>query len=381
MRTRATRLRWTLGVLLATVPALAVPGTSAPVVLRAELGPGATEGLSPRRSGQSPIALPEKLDVVFRAHVSFGILELWVAHGGHLVVTTPNRELVELDELGRRAWAVALDGLPLRSCVLAEGTRLVATDRGRLAGFDPRGALRFDVDAGWARPGEATQLLPTPDGSFVAASLRRITWFESDGRLRAAASLDEIVEGLALVGDSVLVALRSGNQVRWNGRDEPRSIGDFGAPLHSLPLVLAGQLVALTDGAVVSKDPITGQNRSVTAGLDIGAGALPFAADSRTVAWLGADNALVRVEFGQPASRLPLGPETTSRAVDLRPVSDARGSVALLNALGELTLIDPGGRIVTDGETRCAAPVALLPQRPGRVILACRTGSIWAFGR
>jgi hypothetical protein len=360
--------------------AQAEPGSSAPIMVRAELSPGATGGLSATRSGSRAVRLPRSLDLVFRAHVSFGLLELLVAHDGHLVATTPNQELVELDAAGKRLWAVSLPGVPMRSGVLADGTRLVASDRGKISGFGPRGSRRFEVDPGWVRPSEPTHLLPLAQGGFVAANLRQVRWYESDGRIRASTTLDEAVQGLSFTGRVIVVSLRSGRQVTWNGRDELRSIGDFGAPPLSPPVVWGERLVALTESAVVSKDPITGRNLSLASDLDIAAGTVPFAIGRGELGWLGMDNALVRVRPGRGESKLPLGLETTTRASDLGAISDDEGNVALINALGELTLVDASGQIVTDSESRCADPVALLPQGPGRLILACRTGSVWAFG-
>jgi hypothetical protein len=305
--------------------------------------------------------------------------ELLAAHEGRLVATTPNQELVELDAEGQRVGSVALPGMPTRACVLADDTRVVASDRGQLWGFDARGARRFEVEPGWSRLSEAPQLLALPLGGFVAASLRRVVWYGSDGRVEGTAGLDEAVEALAFAGRALYLTLRSGTVMRWDGLDEPRSLGDFGAPLESLPIVHGGKLVALTAAALVVKDPSSGRNRSLATGLDVGAGALPFGL-RQELAWLSADNALVRLDWNQGASKLPLGPETSARAAQLRPVSDAQGNVALLNALGEVTLVSAAGSVTTDTEVRCSSPIALLPQRPGRLVLGCRSGAIWAFG-
>jgi hypothetical protein len=359
--------------------ALGAPGSSAPIVRGARLPLGATEGLSPARDGKSPVALPDALALAFRAHVSFGIVELFVADDGRLVCTTPNQELVELDQRGRRLGSVALPGLPLRAGILANGTRVVASDRGLVTGIDQNGSVRFEAEPGWTRLGESVELLPLPLGGFVVASLRRVVWFDDDGALRGAVALEEAVRSLSLLGRELVVTLGSGTVVRWNGYDAPSSLGDFGAPLESQPIVHEGKLLALTSSSAVLKDEVSGRTRSLATGLDVEAGTLPFSIGS-DLGWLGTDNTLVRLDWNRTATKLPLGPETTTRAPGVRPLSDRRGSVALLNALGELTLVSASGVVVTDSETRCSEPVALLPQRAGRIVLGCRTGAIWAFG-
>jgi hypothetical protein len=340
---------------------------------------GASERASLGQHGEGAPLLPASLEVLWRTHVSFGLLELLVAHDGRLVATTPNQELVELDPRGQRLGAVALEGMPMAACILADGTRVVASDRGRLLGFDDRGAPRFEVEPGWTRLGEPTRLLPLPLGGFAAASLRRLVWYQNDGTIQAVTALDEAVLGLAFIGRDLAVVLRSGTVLRWDGQSEPQSLGDFGAALQSLPIVHDGRLVALTADAAVAKDPSSGRNHALASGLDIAADTLPFTLHGE-VAWLGSDNALVRLDPEHGASKLPLGPETTELAAKLRPISDGRGNAALVNAMGELTLVRASGQVVTDSEVRCSTPIALLPQRPGRLVLACRTGAIWAFG-
>jgi hypothetical protein len=218
------------------------------------------------------------------------------------------------------------------------------------------------------------------DGSFVAGNLRRLAWLEADGSTRAATDLGEPVQALAFTGKWVVAITRSGTVFGWDGNRAAWAIADFGDELRSNPMVVGGALVALTRSGLRELDPSTARVHSWVTGIDVPDRTPLVLLAQGQVAWLDRDNTLERAAASGRVDKQPLGPETTSIAATLPPVSDATGAVALLNALGELTLIDAANRVTSDGEVRCGAPVALLPQRHGRLLLACSSGSIWAFG-
>lgn len=341
--------------------------------------PAPTLALNPARTGYSRVALPRSLDVLWRSHVPFGISRFAVASAGRLLVASPSAQLTELDRDGNVVWTHELSAEATSSVdVLRSGTRVVATARGLLEGFDDHGRRVFAVEPGWSRPDDVTHLLSLADASFVAANLRRLSWFEADGGLRAEVELDETIQELAFVQGSVVALLRSGALSTWDGRSEPRPIGDFGSDLRSLPIVREGKLLALTRTGLREKDPRTGQVRSWF-GLEVTDSVL-LTVTRDGAAWLDEDNGLNRVTAGGQHEKEPLGPQPTGTPAGVQPLSDAQGNLALLNALGEVTLIDSTRRVTSDGQVRCAAPVALLPQMPGRLVLACASGSIWAMG-
>jgi hypothetical protein len=379
-----TRLRPWLRCLFAIVSCVGSagshPGPAVPVVLGSALHPAPTSGLNAQRTGKSPLLLPEKLDIAWRSHVPFGIHEMAVARDGHLVVASPGGKLFELDAKGEVLWSEELLGSSTsRVNVLASGTRVVATTRGFVQGFDEDGRSVFSVEPGWSRPDGATEMIPLPDSSFVTANLRRLSWFESDGALRAETELDEPIEQLAWNSRWVVALGRSGGLFVWDGRSVPRAIGDFGSDLRSHVVVRGDKLLALTRSGVREKHPETGRVQSWLS-LEVTDTALPTLVGDGIV-WLDGDNALNRSDASGRHEKEPLGSDATGTAPALQPLSDPRGTIALVNALGEVTLIDRERHVTSDGQVRCASPVALLPQLPKRVVLGCASGSIWAMGR
>lgn len=359
-------------------------GSSSPVAVTVGLQrhPAATEGLGPTRSSRTHLLLPETTAVVFHRHVPFGIMSFAVAEGGRMVAVSSQRDLLELDSAGKVSWTRSLPGNATSPVTLtSSGTRLVVTDEGWLLGFDPLGGLQFEVRPTLPRPDMASNVLPLPDGSFVLANLTTLSWYEADGQPRASATLSEPIDELVLAQGRVIAVARSRSMFAWDGNFAPESVGAMEGQARS-PIVAVGDIVVgLTATGVQALNPRTHATASWVTDLEIGDGGALTAASDDTVLWLSSDNALTRAGRDGQSSKVPLGPQTSAAPEPVAVVSGPEGRVALINALGELALVDSEGTVTTDSEARCSHVVALVPQKDRRLVLACKGGSVWAFGR
>jgi outer membrane protein assembly factor BamB len=61
-------------------------------------------------------------------------------------------------------------------------------------------------------------------------------------------------------------------------------------------------------------------------------------------------------------------------------VVDGEGKVAFLRSSGKLGIIDATGNVVTANPRLCARPLAVLPAGPERMLVTCRSGSVTMYG-
>lgn len=389
---RVGPLRWLAGAALwgAVVSAwvgpastLAAPGTSVPTRLAFGLQrhPAPTPGVNVRRDGITKLRLPRRLTLKWRAHVPGGVAGgAVIGDGGSITTGTPNGSLVAFGPEGRQRWSRKLAGrISSNVGILADGTRVVATRGGFIQGFREDGREAMSTRPGFRHPDEITTLLPLPDGSFVCASLRQIIWLDGDGTRRAEAELTDTVLALYYGEETVVAATRSGDVFAWDGSRSVRSLGGFGGPLRALPVLRRGELLGLTHDSVRAKSLATGRLRPVVSQFVYEHSAQLALAREGQLAWLDSDNALIRASR-DGIERTPLGARTTGKGATLAPLSDGRGNLVLVDALGQVASVDREGRVSEPTEVRCHRPVALLPQAQRRVVLVCATGSIWGFG-
>jgi hypothetical protein len=61
-------------------------------------------------------------------------------------------------------------------------------------------------------------------------------------------------------------------------------------------------------------------------------------------------------------------------------VTDPRGRIAFVRSSGKLGVVDESGNVVTVSPRVCARPLSVLPAGEGRIMVACRSGSVSVHG-
>lgn len=372
---------------------------------------GPPRGLAPSeridgpRSGRTSTLLPNEPVELWRRPVA-GALELApvLDADGNAYVALTVPEVVKVNPDGEEVWRVrtGTGGTTAPPILTSDGTLVVVTSAGTAWGVTPSGAVRFQTAIG-VRGRDASQSpLALDDGGFVAAAGREIIAVDRDGAVVSRAALDDRIASPPIAhADGVLVATERGDVFVYRAPSAPRRLGSFGgsprggmvlADERTLLAVVEGRrLVALdiktatTDVRSGGLDPDTQLDAPVTvtqAGVQL--------ATSYDGLLLGFDlrgDEVLRVALEKQAS-LPgadAGAASTFfGGVELRPspplVVDGAGRIAFARRGGKVGVVTPDGRVMVASDRLCGTPISLSPAGPGRVLVACRDGTLFLLG-
>jgi len=251
-----------------------------------------------------------------------------------------------------------------------------------------------------------TTPLALDDGSVVLAGERQLVHVDTDGNVMARAALtDAPVGGLLRWRDGTVVTTESGDVLLWSPPGQPRKLGNVGGnPTRGGVIAGSRSLVAVVDGrALATLDLRSGATKLLvgdprasrqfdgpvvldpTGALHVASvvGELLRVVGRGTITRrLALENALL-IYGADGGAPLP----SMFRRVELEPspplVVDGAGRVAFVRASGRVGVVGPRGTadaLRLASERFCTKPLGVLPAGEGRMLVACRNGSLGLFG-
>ena len=377
------------------------PGVAVTVVVGSPAGACPMGRMDGARTGRSRDRLPAEPRVLWRWSMGCALDASAVAvdRRGAVVVAGSNAaEIAQLGSDGRQQWrAKTGGGVPIAGpVILADDTRLVLTGSGDALGFDANGRARFAANVG--PPGKNTRAAPLPldDGTVALAVGTDVVLLSADGQVQGRYEIGESPTGaLVQTAHGVAVTAENGSVYLVRPPARARKVGTFGGdPRPGAAAPDGNTLLAVVDHKrLVRLDVRTGASRSLRAepspsldgpvALDAARSAniTTFSGDLTGLSPEGAEVRRTALAAGAPP--LPAEP----RVIDLSTMSespplitDDLGRVGFARVGGPIGVVSPEGSVVLVDQARCAFPVALAPAGRGRMVVACRDGSIVMIG-
>lgn len=394
----------------ATLAAAEVVDTERPavVVVGAPRGHAVADRFGPWRRGQASSELPRAPRELWRHELPGGLdFPPLVDGAGNVVVVLANRNVVKLgpdrDELWRARLGAAAAVLP--PVLTSDGSVAVVCADGRVRRVTASGQVRAGEPLSVQTRKAQAAPMALDDGSVIVASERQLVRVGHDGRVIARAALDDrAVGGLLRWGDTVVVTTESGAVLSWKPPAQPRRLGDLGGnPSGGGVLVGRRSLAAVVDrNAVITFDLHTGHTKLLTGSVETTRqfegpvvvdrqGRLHVATvvgELLTIDHHGAVLRRVALEnamliFGADGGA-PL--PSLFRRVELEPspplVVDRAGWIGFVRASGRTGVVAPAGaksNVHVVSQRFCAKPLGVAPAGKGRMLVACRNGSLGMF--
>ncbi len=339
--------------------------------------------------------LPDNPHELWREVVRGGIEAPVVsAENGALVVATSAAELVQLSASGKEQWRVRL-GLGAASAspsVLSDGTRVVVTALGEAWGFGASGIQRFRADLSHFGRDARAAPLPLDNNTVVIALGTNLIVLSADGLVLRHGRAEEPLVGSLATGPLGTMALtESGKVLVWSPPIGPRVLGTLrGVAREGMALDRGTRLFAIVDHqrlCVFDLNTAVGQTTFSIFGLEG-----PPAIDARGVAYATTySGLLVGVSSHGDVLRIPLDTGASDGSVEDAGITwnlyTRYSPPVIVDRSGRIAYVRPDGRfgVVSRGRSSepkrlCPDPTSLVAGGAGKVIVACRGGSIWMFG-
>ncbi len=408
---RVRLLAAVVGVAAVGVASLAVadsfdPGTPTTVVVGKPRGHAVTDRLDPSRQGQSRTRFPSQPEELWRRELTGGLdLPPVIAAEGDVVAALATPDLVRIDADGRQVWRTRLGtaAAVVAPVLTSDGSTFVVAGDGTAWSVSAGGTIRFSTELAIRTKKAVASPLALDNGTVALAGERDVMLLGHDGRVRASARLASRPVGpLMRHQRGILLATQDGAVWHWRAPTRPRKLGSLGGALE-------GGLMRVSDRAVIG---VVDHRRVVVLDLKSGNTTLVIGDASTLVELEGPATlaptgellvtSVVGELFGVDAHgvvqrRVPLEPlpplfgsdagapmPSIFRRLDSPPspplIVDPDGVVAFFRAAGKLGLLRPDGSMLTLSPRLCARPITLLPAGPGKLLAACRSGSIVLFG-
>jgi hypothetical protein len=390
------------GCVVASVAAGFDPDEPLEVVVGSPPGVAPTDRLDVERRGRSATSLPEAPRELWRRELAGGLdVSPVVAGDGGLIAALTSPDLVRLDGEGRQLWRVHLGtaAAVVPPTLAPDGSTVVLTGEGILWAISAGGAVRWRRDLRLRAKKALAAPLPLENGSVVVAGEQELVLVGATGEVQARESLPgRPIGGPIPWAGGAIVTSADGSVHLWAPPAAPRKIGDFGGQLVDGGATLASEraLLAVVDRRRVVALDLKG--RSVTPLLSVdGSTQLegPLTLDQRGTLWVtgvagelfGLDphGMIVRRGALEPVAIIGDGgvPAIFQRIetrVSPPLIADPQGRLGFARASGKVGVVSSEGAVVVADARFCARPLAVLPGGPSRLLLACRSGSIGAFG-
>ena len=366
-----------------------------------------SERLDAQRTGRSTTRLPFPPIEVWKRNVAGGFdLPPVVDAQGNLVAAETISEVIKISPEGKELWRarVGTNSAVMPPAITSDGTVVVITGAGLAWGITPSGSIRYATALG-IKAGSRFSVAPLAleDGGILVGAGRVLVELDSDGAVRARATLDEPAIGALLMGpDGALITTDSGDVYTFRAPFAPRKVGSFGsAPRRGGVLADRRTLLGVVDGRrIVALDLPTGTTH-VRAGAPA-AGGLYDAPVAVTAAGLAVTTTYGGLLVGVDAA----GTEKISIPVDkvVAPAADAgaaapssflgtgelrasppvvvddEGRVAFARAGGRVGVVGPDGTVAIASSELCTQPSAVVPAGDRRLVVTCVDGQVWMFG-
>ncbi|MBX3188706.1 MAG: hypothetical protein KF819_16935 [Labilithrix sp.] len=373
---------------------------------------GAPGGASPtlrgdaRRTGAARDLLPSGvIRISWRKTIGISVEQPALAgpDGTLAVVGTARGEVVFIDENGdERGHVNAGTAGAALATMTSDGTVVFMTKAGDAVGV--RRTLtrpRFVTRVG----GEANVRvapLSLDDGGVVVATMTDLVVLDSEGNVRARASLPESpAQPLLVSGDKVVAISTTGAVFGWTPGREPVRVGSFGAPTDGgAALADATTLLAVIEGNhLVELDLARGarSTRAIAAqGLYLGPPAVRSGGAATLIAMTQSRELVVTIAPSGQETMAPVGSFTKPPLPDggvpplvaplhtqTAPIVDPRGAVAFVTPTdGRVGIISADGALDAVGELICTRSGAsngvagLTPFGKGAFAVTCNNGVV-----
>lgn len=351
-------------------------------VLGPSPGYAVTAGVDPAHSRHSAELLPtaEVARVLWQRQIPGGIgCNALVDGDGRVFIAGPGR-VTQLAPDGALQFSQT-EGFasPAAAALLADGTRAVLTQDGRVLGWSPSGVIAFDVALEAATASSASSLVPVPDGGVLASVGRWLFEIDATRSVRAHTALPAPAQHTLLAGARAVVIDEQGRVFEWDRHEPLRPVGAFGGPIAA-SLIDAGGLIAL--GSRRSLQRMDRANGSVHELARFDASSL-----APTLGWLASqrwllmkyDGSWFTIEHGVAPAALG-GRAEPPASSGLELLVDASGAVAWWASEAALHLETAPGVGHELADVRCSVPANLAPAGRGRLLAACGSGLVWLIG-
>jgi hypothetical protein len=358
------------------------------------------------RRGQSSTPFPKAPTELWRRELAGGLeLPPVIDPDGEIVAALVSPDLVRIGKDGRQQWRTRLGAAPavVPPVLTSDGSTFVVASDGTAWSVSAGGTVRFGSELEFRTSKALAAPLAMNNGSVAVAGDLHVAIVGSSGVLRATAKLpSRPVGALMRWRRGILIATQNGDVYHWRSPTRPRKLGSVGGALE-------GGLMMVSKRAVVG---VVDRNRVVVLDLKSGNTTLVIGEASTFVQLEGptalAPNgellvtSIIGEMFGIDAHgvaqrRVALEPLPAMfgsdagapiprifRRLDTRPspplIVDASGTIAFIRNSGKVGLVTGDGTVGTISRRLCARPITILPAGPGRLLAACRSGSIALFG-
>jgi outer membrane protein assembly factor BamB len=382
------------------------PSAPATLVVGRPLGPAPGDRVDPGRLGRAHTALPARGRELWRGELAGGLdLPPVIGSAGDLVAALVSPEVVKISgAAGHELWRRRLGSVAavVAPVLASDGSVVVLCGDGSLWRIGNEGRVRHHVELG--SPSKAAQAAPLADdrGGVTVATEHELVAVAADGTVTARALTNELtVGGLIRRGGELLATGADGTVFSWRPPGQVRSLGTLGgAPAGGAALAGPRTLVAVVErDRLVSFDLVTATVTVIASGppgqpqlegppsltpngellvTTSGGELLGFDAHGEQVRLVGLE--AVPTPFGGDAGALL----PVFRRVELQPspplVVDPAGRVGFIRYSGRMGVVERDDQVEILDPRSCARPLALLPAGPGRVVVACRSGSLILWG-
>jgi outer membrane protein assembly factor BamB len=348
--------------------------------------------VDPARSGCTN-ELPERPRELWNRGLRGGIEQVpAVDDRGNVIIATASGELAQLGADGTEQWRTRLgvSSASTAPVILSDATRFVVTAIGEAWGVSAQGTRKFKTDLSGLGREARVAALPRDDGSVVLGLWSRLVVLGPDGSIRDQVDTREMLVG-ALLGtrDGIIATSDTGSVWIWSAPLAPRKIGTLqGIARAGAALADAQTLVAVVDNRrLTAMDLRTGglTTRETLSGLEG-----PPAAGPGSVAYAASLSGLL-IGLGPAAEtmRVALSPQVvvgddggTSAAVHSSPpvVCDRKGRVAFVRGDGRVGVVAADGRVSSVSSAACYDPLGVVPAAQRTFLVACRSGTLRAYG-
>jgi len=356
-------------------------------------GPAPMEGIDAARSGRAQAPLPRQPRVLWRARVP-GTIDhsLLVDQRGSIVAVGSPPHLSQLDSRGRLEWSARLSAPPAAVVLTSDGSRLALGSGGQLTAFDAKGKLSRKQTLGLPGASVLAAPLPLDDGGLLAALGGAVLRLDASGEIVARSVVDDDVRSVLRDGATLLLVTVRGDVLEWKPPHRPAPRGSFGGKIDGAALSAPGRLIAVVDrtrlielklatgtrhvripdGPLVLRGPpaITPSGTSRVASID--GLLLGHDATGRETLRVALEPAAITLgDAGVAAAQTRSAPSL---------LTDGEGSVGFVRAGLDAGVVNAEGEIKSAAGAACSDPIALAPAGPRRMLVACRSGLIWAIG-
>jgi len=380
-----------------------VPST---IVVGSAQGHAASDRLDPARRGQAHTPLPRAPRELWRRELAGGLeLPPLVDANGAVVAALVSPDVVRLAADGRQLWRTRLGAAPavVAPVLTSNGSTALVCSDGTLWSVSAGGAVRFSIDLMMRTKKARAAPLARDDGSLIVAGENEIVQVGPGGAIRSRAQLpSRPIGGVIPWRRGVLVTGRDGVVHFWQPPAALRKLGELGGQLEGGGTLASDRTVVgvIERRNVVALDLLNGSTTLLLGG----AGSMrqfeaPVTLNTKGVLLVSTfAGELFGIDaHGMLVRRVALEPQATMfgidagvplpsmfRRVETRPspplVVDSSGQVAFVRNSGKVGVLDTSDNQLTANPRLCARPIGLLPAGTGRMIVACRSGSLALYG-